>query len=82
MVCCYQLAMDDKWGDWRPHLAMILSNQSSKPDLDRKSIIILGDTLGECGFGWWLVGSSFESVHQIQSCMIDGCLDHVKKIFE
>lgn len=37
--------MDEKWGDWRPHLAMILSNTSQRPDLDRKSITTLGDSL-------------------------------------
>ena len=43
---CLQLVLDDKWGDWRPHLAMILANQSQRPDVDRKSIVTLGDTLG------------------------------------
>lgn len=37
---------DDKWGDWRPHLAMILSNTSSRPEIDHKAIMTLGDTLG------------------------------------
>ncbi|GJQ86246.1 hypothetical protein Trydic_g8945 [Trypoxylus dichotomus] len=36
---------DKKWGDWRPHLAMILSNTTSKPELDRKAITTLADTL-------------------------------------
>ncbi|XP_046404582.1 LOW QUALITY PROTEIN: uncharacterized protein LOC124169839 [Ischnura elegans] len=40
---------DEKWGDWRPHLAMIISNSSSHPDLHRKSIITLGDTLAARG---------------------------------
>lgn len=40
-----QSIQDEKWGDWRPHLAMILANTSQKPDLDRKSITTLGDTL-------------------------------------
>ncbi|KAL3871831.1 hypothetical protein ACJMK2_039803 [Sinanodonta woodiana] len=42
--------VEEKWGDWRPHLAMILSNQSHKPDLDRKSITSLGDTLAAKGY--------------------------------
>ena len=33
---------DTRWGDWRPHLAMILSNTT---DINRKSIITLGDSL-------------------------------------
>lgn len=37
--------VDKKWGDWRPHLAMILSNTSQKPELDRKTITTLGDSL-------------------------------------
>ncbi|KAK7502616.1 hypothetical protein BaRGS_00006191, partial [Batillaria attramentaria] len=37
--------VDERWGDWRPHLAMILSNHSSRPELDKKSITTLGDTL-------------------------------------
>lgn len=41
---------NDRWGDWRPHLAMILSNQGSKPDLDKKSIMSMGDTLASKGF--------------------------------
>ena len=45
-LCVLQLVLDDKWGDWRPHLAMILANQSQRPDVDRKSIVTLGDTLG------------------------------------
>lgn len=40
-----QSIQDDKWGDWRPHLAMILANTSQKPELDRKAITTLGDSL-------------------------------------
>jgi len=47
-VYSLQLAADDKWGDWRPHLSIILSNPTSRPELDRKSVTTLGDTLG----GW------------------------------
>ncbi|KAJ8938476.1 hypothetical protein NQ318_004116 [Aromia moschata] len=36
---------DEKWGDWRPHLAMILSNSSHRPELNCKAIKTLGDTL-------------------------------------
>ncbi|XP_056012236.1 protein transport protein Sec16A-like isoform X4 [Ostrea edulis] len=41
--------VDEKWGDWRPHLAMILSNPTGR-DIDRKSIMTLGDTLASKGF--------------------------------
>ena len=50
---------DKTWGDWRPHLAMILSNPtkdssnkdtSNSMDVDRRSIVTLGDTLSEKGF--------------------------------
>ncbi|XP_038046438.1 protein transport protein Sec16A-like [Patiria miniata] len=40
---------DEKWGDWRPHLAMILSNLSQDSELDMKSIITLGDSLASRG---------------------------------
>lgn len=36
---------DEKWGDWRPHLAMIISNTTQSPELNRKSITTLGDSL-------------------------------------
>lgn len=45
----FQCTQDEKWGDWRPHLAMIISNPSQKPELDRKAIITLGDTLHNRG---------------------------------
>ncbi|XP_023718368.1 uncharacterized protein LOC111870357 isoform X4 [Cryptotermes secundus] len=41
VTCC----ADEKWGDWKPHLAMILSNPSQRPDLDQKAVVTLGDTL-------------------------------------
>ncbi|XP_078498166.1 protein transport protein Sec16B [Lissotriton helveticus] len=40
-TCCG----DPKWGDWRPHLAVILSNQVADADLTRRSILVMGDTL-------------------------------------
>ncbi|XP_029846217.2 uncharacterized protein LOC8036454 isoform X4 [Ixodes scapularis] len=40
---------DEKWGDWRPHLAMILSNPSSRPEVDARSITTLGDVLASKG---------------------------------
>lgn len=40
-----QSVLDEKWGDWRPHLAMLMSNSSAKPELIKKSITTLGDTL-------------------------------------
>ncbi|XP_055965616.1 protein transport protein Sec16B-like, partial [Sorex fumeus] len=36
---------DQQWGDWRPHLAMVLSNQGAEPELQRRTIVTLGDTL-------------------------------------
>ncbi|XP_044262205.1 protein transport protein Sec16A isoform X2 [Tribolium madens] len=36
---------DEKWGDWRPHLAMILSNSTERPEVNCKAITVLGDTL-------------------------------------
>ncbi|KAG8034462.1 hypothetical protein G9C98_007538 [Cotesia typhae] len=36
---------DSKWDDWRPHLAMIISNTSANPEINRRAISTLGDTL-------------------------------------
>jgi len=36
---------DQRWGDWRPHLAMILSNHLPGSDINTKSMITLGDSL-------------------------------------
>ncbi|XP_069087660.1 protein transport protein Sec16B [Pleurodeles waltl] len=44
-TCCG----DSKWGDWRPHLAVILSNQVADADLTRRSILVMGDTLAMKG---------------------------------
>ncbi|XP_067826095.1 LOW QUALITY PROTEIN: protein transport protein Sec16A-like [Heptranchias perlo] len=44
-TCCG----DERWGDWRPHLAMVLSNLSNGPDLDRRTITTMGDTLASKG---------------------------------
>ncbi|XP_066453580.1 protein transport protein Sec16B isoform X2 [Eleutherodactylus coqui] len=40
-TCCG----DEKWGDWRPHLAVMLSNQTSDPELNQRAIITMGDSL-------------------------------------
>uniref|UniRef100_A0A8C4U6D4 Protein transport protein sec16 n=1 Tax=Falco tinnunculus TaxID=100819 RepID=A0A8C4U6D4_FALTI len=41
-TCCG----DEKWGDWRPHLAMVLSNLTNNVDLESRTIATMGDTLG------------------------------------
>ncbi|XP_053325469.1 protein transport protein Sec16B isoform X2 [Spea bombifrons] len=40
-MCCG----DTKWGDWRPHLAAILSNQMADSELNRRAVITMGDNL-------------------------------------
>ncbi|XP_029052027.2 uncharacterized protein LOC114880316 isoform X2 [Osmia bicornis bicornis] len=40
---------DPRWDDWRPHLAMIISNTSANPEINRRSITTLGDTLSVRG---------------------------------
>uniref|UniRef100_A0A3Q3JVH6 Protein transport protein sec16 n=1 Tax=Monopterus albus TaxID=43700 RepID=A0A3Q3JVH6_MONAL len=40
-TCCG----NEKWGDWRPHLAVILSNETGDPAVQQKAIITMGDTL-------------------------------------
>uniref|UniRef100_A0A8C2D3Q5 Protein transport protein sec16 n=1 Tax=Cyprinus carpio TaxID=7962 RepID=A0A8C2D3Q5_CYPCA len=44
-TCCG----DEKWGDWRPHLAMMLSNLTHTLDLDTRTISTMGDTLASKG---------------------------------
>ncbi|XP_058861155.1 protein transport protein Sec16A-like isoform X1 [Acipenser ruthenus] len=44
-TCCG----DEKWGDWRPHLAMVLSNLTNALDLDTRTISTMGDTLASKG---------------------------------
>lgn len=41
LQCC----IDNSWGDWREHLAMILSNQNDNINAARSATIQLGDTL-------------------------------------
>lgn len=40
---------DAKWGDWRPHLAVLLSNKVGDMELNHRAIVTMGDTLGEQG---------------------------------
>ncbi|KAF6729124.1 Protein transport protein Sec16A [Oryzias melastigma] len=44
-TCCGE----EKWGDWRPHLAMVLSNLTQTLDLDTRTITTMGDTLASKG---------------------------------
>ncbi|GLD51609.1 protein transport protein Sec16A [Lates japonicus] len=44
-TCCGE----EKWGDWRPHLAMVLSNLTHTLDLDTRTITTMGDTLASKG---------------------------------
>ncbi|XP_053303621.1 protein transport protein Sec16A isoform X3 [Pleuronectes platessa] len=44
-TCCGE----EKWGDWRPHLAMVLSNLTHTMDLDTRTITTMGDTLASKG---------------------------------
>uniref|UniRef100_A0A8D0SBM2 Protein transport protein sec16 n=1 Tax=Sus scrofa TaxID=9823 RepID=A0A8D0SBM2_PIG len=44
-TCCG----DKQWGDWRPHLAVTLSNQGGDPELYQRTIVTMGDTLAGKG---------------------------------
>nr|KAF6487204.1 SEC16-like protein A, endoplasmic reticulum export factor [Rousettus aegyptiacus] len=44
-TCCG----DEKWGDWRPHLAMVLSNLSNNVDVESRTMATMGDTLASRG---------------------------------
>lgn len=40
---------EKQWGDWRPHLAVILSNPAGDPELYQRAIVSMGDTLAGKG---------------------------------
>ncbi|NWX91761.1 SC16B protein, partial [Nothoprocta pentlandii] len=44
-----QCCGDAKWGDWRPHLAVMLSNKVGDAELNRRAIVTTGDTLAGRG---------------------------------
>ncbi|NXP44945.1 SC16B protein, partial [Heliornis fulica] len=44
-LCCG----DATWGDWRPHLAVMLSNKVGDMELNHRAIVTLGDTLAGKG---------------------------------
>uniref|UniRef100_A0A8B9QAF0 Protein transport protein sec16 n=1 Tax=Apteryx owenii TaxID=8824 RepID=A0A8B9QAF0_APTOW len=44
-----QCCGDAKWGDWRPHLAVMLSNKVGDAELNHRAIVTMGDTLAGRG---------------------------------
>ncbi|KFU87381.1 Protein transport protein Sec16B, partial [Chaetura pelagica] len=44
-LCCG----DATWGDWRPHLAVLLSNKVGDMELNHRAILTMGDTLAGRG---------------------------------
>ncbi|ODN03346.1 Protein transport protein Sec16A [Orchesella cincta] len=36
---------DESFGDWKPHLAMLLSNSGKNPEVEHRAMLTLGDTL-------------------------------------
>ncbi|NXD62876.1 SC16B protein, partial [Eolophus roseicapillus] len=44
-LCCG----DGTWGDWRPHLAVLLSNKVGDVELNHRAIVTMGDTLAGKG---------------------------------
>uniref|UniRef100_A0A8C3TW63 Protein transport protein sec16 n=1 Tax=Catharus ustulatus TaxID=91951 RepID=A0A8C3TW63_CATUS len=44
-LCCG----DATWGDWRPHLAVILSNKVGDTELNHRAIVTMGDSLASKG---------------------------------
>ncbi|NXV77579.1 SC16B protein, partial [Atlantisia rogersi] len=44
-LCCGDAA----WGDWRPHLAVLLSNKVGDMELNHRAIVTMGDTLAGRG---------------------------------
>ncbi|XP_028856683.1 protein transport protein Sec16B isoform X2 [Denticeps clupeoides] len=39
----------DRWGDWKPHLAVMLSNETTDISTHHKAIVTMGDTLASRG---------------------------------
>ncbi|CAJ1059720.1 protein transport protein Sec16B [Xyrichtys novacula] len=46
VAMCYA---DEKWGDWKPHLAVMLSNETGDPAVQQRAIMMMGDTLASKG---------------------------------
>ncbi|XP_062437480.1 protein transport protein Sec16B [Rhea pennata] len=44
-----QCCGDAKWGDWRPHLAVMLSNKVGDTELNHRAIVTMGDALAGRG---------------------------------
>ncbi|KAG6465549.1 hypothetical protein O3G_MSEX015224 [Manduca sexta] len=40
---------DERWGDWRPHAAILLANATARPDQDQRTLTQLGDSLSSRG---------------------------------
>ncbi|XP_035508999.1 protein transport protein Sec16B [Morone saxatilis] len=40
---------NEKWGDWTPHLAVMLSNETGDPAVQQKAIVTMGDSLASKG---------------------------------
>lgn len=47
LLVSLQCCGDAMWGDWRPHLAVLLSNKVGDMELNHRAIVNMGDTLGE-----------------------------------
>ena len=49
-VCvCVQCCGQEKWGDWKPHLAVMLANETADPGVQQRAVVAMGDTLGNVG---------------------------------
>ncbi|KAM7336125.1 hypothetical protein ACRRTK_004618 [Alexandromys fortis] len=48
-AACKTCCGDKQWGDWRPHLAVILSNQAGDTELYQRAIVSMADTLAGKG---------------------------------
>ncbi|XP_016329079.1 protein transport protein Sec16B isoform X3 [Sinocyclocheilus anshuiensis] len=59
----------EKWGDWRPHLAVLLSNETGDPFIHHRSIITMGDTL-DLVFSYVLLSASRDMLYASQICYL------------
>lgn len=61
-MVCSQCCGNEKWGDWKPHLAVMLSNETGDPAVRQKAIVTTGDTLGTDALDWLTVSAQ---IHEL-----------------
>ncbi|KAM9761483.1 LOW QUALITY PROTEIN: protein transport protein Sec16B [Menidia menidia] len=50
MIFCALCCGNEKWGDWRPHLAVMLSSETGNPSVQQKAIIKMARSFDQLMF--------------------------------